>query len=196
MTRILMSIILMISMVIISCANQPPPIMTPEPIPTPIMVDKQVMLMEPLKRFNKTSNNYLMFMRGTNDIYEVLVSDENTYQSNYLNSKIAALSLKVYNDAILNWTPPESEYYDALIEIKEAELYRIEHFSNLTDLMLMALMAKDIKAAQSIHQQFREWQHDPRNRKASDLQNVILEELKIDAESVDFIYKIPKQGHN
>ena len=149
MTRILMSIILMISMVIISCANQPPPVMTPEPIPTPVMVDKQVMLMEPLKRFNKTSNNYLMFMRGTNDIYGVLISDENTYQSNYLNTKIAALSLKVYNDAILNWTPPESEYYDALIEIKEAELYRIEHFSNLTDLMLMALMAKDIKAAQS-----------------------------------------------
>ena len=32
---ILMSIILMISIVITSCTNQPPPLMTPEPIPEP-----------------------------------------------------------------------------------------------------------------------------------------------------------------
>ena len=69
MTNILMSIMLMVSIVMISCTNQPPPI--PTPMPTPVMVDERLMVMESLTRLNNASNNYIRFLQGTTDIYHL-----------------------------------------------------------------------------------------------------------------------------
>ena len=50
----------MVSIVMTSCTNQPPPLMTPEPIPTPpptvMVVDDKAMVMESLIEFNDLSN--------------------------------------------------------------------------------------------------------------------------------------------
>ena len=68
----LMSILFMISIVITGCSNQPPPLMTPEPIPEPpptmVMVNDKVMVMESLTEFNNLSNNVVLFLRATQDI--------------------------------------------------------------------------------------------------------------------------------
>ena len=59
---ILMTIMLMISIVITGCSNQPPPFMAPEPTPTSVMVNDKAMVMESLTEFNNLSNSTILFI--------------------------------------------------------------------------------------------------------------------------------------
>ena len=191
-----MSIMLMVSILMIGCTNQPPPI--PAPMPTPmVMVDERAMVMESLTRLNNASNNYIRFLQGTTDIYNLGIytytPEETQYHISYVASKLTALSLNIYGDAINLWEPPEdSIYYDRLIEIKEAELYRIKYFGEVTDMMLLALPTENEEAIQVVHDMFIAWRDNPLNQKPMNLQNDILIELDIDSDSVDFMYVIPK----
>ena len=70
MTSILMSIMVMVSMVMIGCTNQPPP------IPTPIViVDERLMVMptvvDSLIRYNNTNNTFIKFLSLNGDIYQL-----------------------------------------------------------------------------------------------------------------------------
>ena len=101
------------------------------------------------------------------------------------------MALEVYANAIRNWTIPDTEYHDRLIEIKEAELYRIEHFSELTELMLMVLPTEDDDAIQAVRDQFLEWRDDARNMEPMNLQNDIIKELNISPDDINFLYIVP-----
>jgi hypothetical protein len=102
------------------------------------------------------------------------------------------LGLEVYKDAINNWTPPNNSYHNKLMEIKKAELYRIEHFGELTELMMMALTTENDETIQAVRDQFEGWRDDERNQKPMNLQNSILKELNINPNDVNFLYVIPE----
>ena len=204
MNRILMVIVLIGSMVMISCTNQSPPIPTsvlpptatvvaPTPIPMAvptIAVLPRPMVMESLTRFNDTNNNFIRFLSVNGDIYQL--EGESMYHVSYIASKQIMLGLAVYKDAINNWTPPNNNYHDRLMEIKEAELYRIEHFGGLTELMMMTLPSENEEAIQVVRDQFEEWRDDKRNLEPMNLQNSILKELNINSDDVNFLYVIPE----
>ena len=191
---ILMTIILMISIVITGCSNQPPPLMTPEPIPTPpptmVMVNDKAMVMESLNEFNSLSNSLILFLKSTQDISTL---EAHVYHRNYVSSTVIIKGLNIYKEGINNWNPPINNYQDELIEIKQAELYRINHFNELTRILVSALLSADEDLITKANDNFVEWRSHPDNRKSADLQNDILEELDIDADSVNFKYIIPKE---
>ena len=194
MTNILMSIMLMISILMIGCTNQPPPIPVPPATSTPmVIVDERLMVMptvvDSLIRFNNTNNTFIRFLSVNGDIYQL--EGESTYHVSYIASKQIMMALEVYANAIRNWTIPDTEYQDRLIEIKEAELYRIEHFSELTELMLMVLPTEDDDAIQAVRDQFLGWRDDIRNMKPMNLQNDIIKELNISPDDINFLYIVP-----
>ena len=196
MTSILMSIILMVSILMIGCSNQPPPIPTPSPTPmVMVMVDESLIVANSLKEFNSASNNYVRFLRTTTSIYELynpMTSEEGYHHVSYVAARIIADSLPVYADAIKQWKPPEeSSYYDRLIDMKEAELYRIEHFGELTDWMIDTLPTENEEAIQIVRSEFVAWRDDPLNQKPMDMQNDILKELNIHPDDADFMFIVP-----
>ena len=190
MTNILMSIMLMIGILMIGCANQPPPIPMPPATSTPmVMVDERLMVIDALIQFNDTNNNFIRFISVNGDIYQL--EGDNIYHVSYIASKQTMLGLEVYKDAINNWTIPNTEYHDRLMEIKTAELYRIEHFGELTELMMMALPTEDDEEIQVIRDQFLGWRDDARNMEPMNLQNDIIKELNINPDDVNFLYIMP-----
>jgi len=190
MTSILMSITLMIGILMIGCTNQPPSIPTPPATSTPmVMVDERLMVMDALIQFNDTNNNFIRFISVNGDIYQL--EGESMYHVSYIASKQIMLGLEVYKDAINNWTPPNNSYHDRLMEIKEAELYRIEHFGGLTELMMMTLPTEDDEEIQVIRDQFLGWRDDARNMEPMNLQNDIIKELNINPDDVNFLYIMP-----
>ena len=197
MTSILMSIILMIGIVMIGivmigCTNQPPSIPTPPATSTPmVMVDERLMVMDALTRFNTSNNNFVLFLNTANGIYDLgnAMIQVNAYHMGYVHSTLIVAGLNVYNDAIINWTPPEkSSYYDRLIELKEAELYRIEYFGELNSHMLIALPTENEEAIRVVLEEFNAWREAPLNRKPIELQDVIIKELNINPDDIDFMY--------
>ena len=193
MTSILMSIMLMIGIVMIGCANQPPPIPVPPATSTPmVMVDERLMVMDALTKFNTSNNNFVLFLNATNDIYDLgntMIQAVNVYHVGYVHSTLIVAGLNIYNNAIINWTPPEkSSYYDRLIELKEAELYRIEYFGELNSHMLIALPTENEEAIRVVLEEFNAWREAPLNRKPIELQDVIIKELNINPDDIDFMY--------
>ena len=134
---------------------------TPEPIPVPNTslselqkeIDEHEIVTEFLTLLNNSGNDYIRFLQATTDIYQLqglmIAPEENQYHVSYVATKLTLFGLMVYGDAIRNWNPPEeSAYYNALLELKEAELYRIEYFGGLTEMMLTTLPTEDIEAIQ------------------------------------------------
>lgn len=194
MTNILMTIILMISIVITGCTNQPPPLMTPEPIPTPsptvMVVNDKAMVMESLNEFNNLNNSVVDFLKSTQDISTL---EAHVYHRNYVSSKVIIKGLGIYKEGINNWNPPINEYQDELIEIKQAELYRITHFIELSEFLMTALLSGDEDLVAKAHNNFAEWRNHADNRKPADLQNDILDRLAINPDSVNFRYTISEK---
>lgn len=204
MPTILMAIMLMISILILGCTNQPPPIPTvmsspmvmplsptPAPSPTMTMLYEKHMVMESLTLFNTTNNNFTRFIQNNASIYNLV--DENPYYVAFIASKQIEFALPLYRDAIANWTPPDNRFYDKLMEIKKAELYRIEHFSKLIKMMVLTLPTQNDEVIKAVHNKFSEWKNDERNAKPINLQNDILKELQIHPDNVNFIYIIPEK---
>lgn len=174
----------------------PIPISTPTPLSTPILVPTQVVIvneradvMESLILFNDTNINFIRFMQGNGEIYSLV--GESKYHVAYIASKQILFGLLVYENAIVNWTPPNNSYYDKLMEMKEAELYRIHHFREISEMMVDTLPTENDEALEAVRQQFYEWKNDLRNKKPMKLQNEVLIELNINPDDVNFMYIIP-----
>ena len=203
MTSTLMSIMVMISILMVGCNTQPPPIPvppspTPMPMPSPtpmvIVVDERLMVIESLTRFNNASNNIMQFINSSEDIYTL---GGNPYHTEFLAARQIILGLRVYNDVVTNWLailPQDNEYYDKLIEIKKAELYRVQYFSDLLRMMVEVLPTEDDEMIRTVRIKFTVWGINPKNQQAARLQNDILEELNISAESVNFLHVLSKKS--
>jgi len=182
---------------------------TPAPIPTPTMsvsvvstlqkkADERVIITDLLTRYNNAGNHYIQFLQATGEIYglhgSMLAPEESRFHINYVASKLTLYALMVYGDAIRNWSLPEdSIYYDELMEIKEAELYRIQYFGDLTEMMLTALPTENAETVSAVHDQFVLWRDNPLNLKPMTLQYTLLTELGISTEDVNFLYEIPEK---
>jgi hypothetical protein len=157
-----------------------------------IMVDERLMVMDALTRFNTSNNNFILFLNATNRIYDLgntMIPGVNVYHVGYVHTTLIVAGLNVYNDVIINWTPPEkSSYYDRLIELKEAELYRIEYFGELNSHMLIALPTENEEAIRVVLEEFNAWKEASLNRKPIELQDVIIKELNINPDDIDFMY--------
>ena len=79
------------------------------------------------------------------------------------------------------------------MKIKEAELYRIEHFTELSEGMQTALLDSDNEQIDSYRLEFKEWRNHPDNKKSMMLQNKLLKQLNINADEVGFQYDVPTE---
>ena len=186
MNHILMVTILMIGIAITSCTNTPPRIPTP---PTPmVMIDDRAIVIDSLTIFNAYNSDMIKFMFRSQDVYKF---DEHPHMEAYVSSRIILSGLAIYKRGIEQWDPPENKHLAVLLEIKEAELYRIEHFTKISEGMQTALLDSDNEQVDSYRLKFKEWRNHPDNEKSTILQNKLLKQLNIDADEVGFKYEIP-----
>ena len=74
---------------------------------------------------------------------------------------------------------------------RQAELYRIEYFSELTNHLLTALPTENDDVIQVVRDEFLAWRDASLNQKSMELQNDIIKELNINPDDVDFLYIVP-----
>jgi len=189
MTIIFIAIMLMSSMVITGCTTQPPPITMPIPSSTPMImvVNERLMVIESLTQFNNASNNVVRLMSNSEDIYQL---SGNRYHIEFIASKQVLSGLRIYKNVVMNWLTPmphDNEHYDKLMDIKKAELYRIQHFSDLLKMMIDTLPSEDDETLKDIRAKFTTWSDDSRNQRSAELQNDILKELNISPDRVNFL---------
>ena len=188
MNHILMVIILILSIAITSCTNIPPRIPTP---PTPmVMIDDRAVVIDSLTIFNAYNSDMLKFMFRSQDVYKF---DGHPHMEAYVSSRIILSGLAIYKRGIQNWNPPENKHLPALLKIKEAELYRIEHFTEISEGMQVALLDNDKQQVDSYRLKFKEWRTHPDNEKSMTLQSELLKQLNIDVDEVGFEYDIPTE---
>ena len=188
MNHILMVIILMVSIAITSCTNTPPRIPTP---PTPmVMVDDRAIVIDSLTIFNAYNSDMIKFMFRSQDVYKF---DDHPHKEAYVSSRIILSGLALYKRGITQWDPPKNKHLSTLLKIKEAELYRIEHFTELSEGMQTALLDSDNEQIDSYRLEFKEWRNHPDNKKSMMLQNKLLKQLNINADEVGFQYDVPTE---
>ena len=188
MNHILMVIILMIGIAITSCTNTPPRIPTP---PTPmVMINDRAIVIDSLTILNAYNSDMIEFMFRSQDVYKF---DDHPHMEAYVSSRIILSGLALYKRGIKQWDPPENKHLDILLEIKEAELYRIEHFTELSEDMQTALLSNDMQQIEQYRLEFKEWRDHPDNKKSMMLQARLLKQLNIEADEVGFQYDIPTE---
>ena len=188
MNHILMVIILMVSIAITSCTNTPPRIPTP---PTPmVMVDDRAIVIDSLTIFNAYNSDMIKFMFRSQDVYKF---DDHPHKEAYVSSRIILSGLALYKRGITQWDPPKNKHLSTLLKIKEAELYRIEHFTELSEGMQTALLDSNNEQIDSYRLEFKEWRNHPDNKKSMMLQNKLLKQLNINADEVGFQYDVPTE---
>ena len=188
MNHILMVIILMVSIAITSCTNTPPRIPTP---PTPmVMIDDRAIVIDSLTIFNAYNSDMIKFMFRSKDVYKF---DDHPHKEAYVSSRIILSGLALYKRGITQWDPPKNKHLSTLLKIKEAELYRIEHFTELSEGMQTALLDSDNEQIDSYRLEFKEWRNHPDNKKSMMLQNKLLKQLNINADEVGFQYDVPTE---
>ena len=188
MNHILMVIILMVSIAITSCTNTPPRIPTP---PTPmVMIDDRAIVIDSLTIFNAYNSDMIKFMFRSQDVYKF---DDHPHKEAYVSSRIILSGLALYKRGITQWDPPKNKHLSTLLKIKEAELYRIEHFTELSEGMQTALLDSDNEQIDSYRLELKEWRNHPDNKKSMMLQNKLLKQLNINADEVGFQYDVPTE---
>ena len=188
MNHILMVIILMIGIAITGSTNTPPRIPTP---PTPmVMIDDRAIIIDSLTILNAYNSDMIKFMFRSQDVYKF---DEHPHMEAYVSSRIILSGLAIYKRGIEQWDPPENKHLAVLLEIKEAELYRIEHFTELSEDMQTALLSNDMQQIEQYRLEFKEWRDHPDNKKSMMLQARLLKQLNIEADEVGFQYDIPTE---
>lgn len=188
MNHILMVIILILSIAITSCTNTPPRIPTP---PTPmVMIDDRAIIIDSLTILNAYNSDMIEFMFRSQDVHKF---DDHPHMEAYVSSRIILSGLALYKRGIEQWDPPENKHLDILLEIKEAELYRIKHFTELSEDMQTALLSNDMQQIEQYRLEFKEWRDHPDNKKSMMLQARLLKQLNIEADEVGFQYDIPTE---
>ena len=188
MNHILMVTILMIGIAITSCTNTPPRIPTP---PTPmVMINDRAIVIDSLTILNAYNSDMIKFMFRSQDVYKF---DDHHHKEAYVSSRIILSGLALYKRGITQWDPPKNKHLSTLLKIKEAELYRIEHFTELSEGMQTALLDSNNEQIDSYRLEFKEWRNHPDNKKSMMLQNKLLKQLNINADEVGFQYDVPTE---
>ena len=192
-------------MVMIGCTNQPPATLMPTPtlmptlMPTPTLIptktiDERVILIDTLSAYNKGSNAFYEFLSTTTSIEWL---EGSTVQKSYIHTLVTIGGLNVYKQTVTLWNPPEDlNTYDELIEMKEAELYRITRFTEQLQILQDNINEGDVDKINKAYENLESWADSPENVKSLDIQTELLKRFGIPTEEVNFIWTKPEIESN
>ena len=166
-------IIVSILMVITGCTHKPPATLMPTPTLMPTLIptkaiDEKVLLIDTLIIFNKGSNDFYEFLSASTSIEWL---EGTPVQKSFIHTLVTISGLKVYKQTIILWNPPEElNAYDDLIKIKEAELYRVDTFSDLLQTLQDDLNTGDVDQINRDYENLATWSDSPENSKSLDIQ--------------------------
>ena len=195
-------------LLLVGCTNQTPatlmptptPIPTP-PIPTPIIIptntpvptksiDERTVLIDVLRTYNRVSNTFYAFLSATTALEWL---EGSTSQKSYVHTLVTIGGLNVYAQTVILWNPPEGlKTYDVLMEMKEAELYRIKAFTELLQILQDTLNTGDVDQINQAYENLETWSNSPENNKSLDIQTELLRGFGIPADEVDFNWEKPE----
>jgi hypothetical protein len=194
-------VMISILMVMIGCTNQPPATLMPTPtlmptlmpthtpVPTKV-INERVILIDILSTFNKGSNEFYGFLSATTSIEWL---EGSTVQKSYIHTLVTIGGLNVYKQTVTLWYPPEYlDTYDVLIEMKEAELYRITRFTEQLQILQDNINEGDIDQINKAYENLEAWADSPENVKSLDIQTKLLKRFDISSEEVNFIWTKPE----
>ena len=119
--------------------------------------------------------------------------DGSTSQKSYVHTLVTIGGLNVYKQTITLWYPPEYlDTYDVLIEMKEAELYRITRFTERLQILQDNINEGDIDKINKAYENLELWADSPENVKSLDIQSELLKRFEISSEEVDFNWTRPE----
>ena len=196
-----------ILMVMIGCTNQPPATLMPTPtliptlMPTPTLIpthtpvptktiDERAVLIDTLSTFNVGSNEFYKFLSASTSIEWL---EGSKMQKSYIHTLVTIGGLNVYKQTITLWYPPEYlDTYDVLIEMKEAELYRVARFTEQLQILQDNINEGDIDKINKAYENLESWADSPENVKSLDIQTELLKRFDISSEEVDFNWTKPE----
>jgi len=194
-------IMISILMVMIGCTNQPPatlmttPTLMPTLMPTSTLmptktIDERVILIDTLSTYNKGSNTFYEFLSATTSIEWL---EGSTVQKSYIHTLVTIGGLNIYKQTVTLWNPPEDlSTYDVLIEMKEAELYRITRFTEQLQILQDNINEGDVDKINKAYENLKSWSDSPENVKSLDIQTELLKRFGISSEEVDFNWTRPE----
>ena len=198
-------IMISILMVMIGCTNQPPATLMPTPtlmptlMPTPTLIptktiDERAILIDTLSTFNIGSNEFYRFLSASTSIEWL---EGSKMQTSYIHTLITIGGLNVYKQTVTLWNPPEYlDTYDVLIEMKEAELYRITRFTEQLQILQNNINEGDVDKINKAYENLESWADSPENVKSLDIQTELLKRFGIPTEEVNFIWTKPEIESN
>ena len=194
-------IMISILMVMIGCTSQPPATLMPTPtlmptlMPTPTLIptktiDERAILIDTLSTFNIGSNEFYKFLSASTSIEWL---EGSKMQTSYIHTLITIGGLNVYKQTVTLWNPPEYlDTYDELIEMKEAELYRITRFTEQLQILQNNINEGDVDKINKAYENLESWADSPENVKSLDIQTELLKRFGIPTEEVNFIWTKPE----
>ena len=194
-------IMISILMVMIGCTSQPPATLMPTPtlmptlMPTPTLIptktiDERAILIDTLSTFNIGSNEFYRFLSASTSIEWL---EGSKMQTSYIHTLITIGGLNVYKQTVTLWNPPEYlDTYDELIEMKEAELYRITRFTEQLQILQNNINEGDVDKINKAYENLESWADSPENVKSLDIQTELLKRFGIPTEEVNFIWTKPE----
>ena len=198
-------IMISILMVMIGCTSQPPATLMPTPtlmptlMPTPTLIptktiDERAILIDTLSTFNIGSNEFYKFLSASTSIEWL---EGSKMQTSYIHTLITIGGLNVYKQTVTLWNPPEYlDTYDVLIEMKEAELYRITRFTEQLQILQNNINEGDVDKINKAYENLESWADSPENVKSLDIQTELLKRFRIPTEEVNFIWTKPEIESN
>ena len=198
-------IMISILMVMIGCTSQPPATLMPTPtlmptlMPTPTLIptktiDERAILIDTLSTFNIGSNEFYRFLSASTSIEWL---EGSKMQTSYIHTLITIGGLNVYKQTVTLWNPPEYlDTYDVLIEMKEAELYRITRFTEQLQILQNNINEGDVDKINKAYENLESWADSPENVKSLDIQTELLKRFGIPTEEVNFIWTKPEIESN
>jgi len=114
-------------------------------------------------------------------------------QKSYIHTLVTIGGLNVYKQTVTLWYPPaDLDTYDVLMEMKEAELYRIIIFTEQLQTLQDNINEGDIDKINKAYENLESWADSPENVKSLDIQTELLKRFDISSEEVDFNWTKPE----
>lgn len=201
-------LVILISVVVMGCKVHAPmdPVYSQLPVPvTPtatlsgVTVDwgvhnERLIAVETLIEFNDSSNDFFTFLKFTSQVEQL---DGHPFHKRYITTTLIIHALSIYQHSIKMWEPPPSSIvYDQLVEMQDAELFRIKKFKTILSTLQQALVSEDEITIKSSYKELTEWSKSDLNNKSSHIQNDILDELKINSDEVNFQFEDVEEVSN
>jgi hypothetical protein len=198
LVKILLGLVIY-TLLLVGCSTTEPPVTiliptsTPISTSTPIPVDERAVLIETLTSFNTGSNAFYEFLSESTSIEWLEGSPK---QKSFVTTLVIIGGLNVYKQSVSLWNPPKllsMSTYDELIDMKEAELYRVKTFTEILQMLQNALTNGSDDQIIQEYENLSAWSESMRNNKSIYLQMDLLKKFSILSEEVNFERSLPPE---